>query len=240
MVGMSARPLLWIACLGLGCGKDPPPSTPPTAATTPAPTGDKELRPGEVDNTYVGHGEDEDAATGDETAADDADAEQDATPAGLTAAGAHTLAESALDEVLDPYAPRVVTPLLPTEWPPTSGQVQVLAYPLDPLETGVTRYTLSRATHRVLITVTDQSVTTEEIAGKKKIGTHEQVHEHGEPEVRKGEQALIDIVGGEAKAEKLQYQIALYTKWIDGHGKVGQDVAKRHKAFIEFARDWGH
>jgi hypothetical protein len=225
-----------------GCGKEAPASNPPVVESEEATTTAPELRPGEVVHAYQGRAEEEDDEADDDDEAgddDDAGSEPPAADDGrLDAVELLALANAALDEVLDPYAPRVVTPLLPSEWPPTSGRVMVLAYPMAPLESGVTRYSLFAATHRVMIDVNDGTVTTEALGTKKgkKLGAIEKTRERSDDPIHAAEQALVDVVAGRRPPEKARMMLYPYGEWVDGHGAVGKDVEGRVGGLLELVR----
>lgn len=226
-----------------GCGKQAPASSPPAAEDPETPPAESGLRPGEVAHSYQGREDDEDGEGDDAQDDDDAQDAAAGQPTGeddgrLDAVELLALANAALDEVLDPHAPRVVTPLLPSEWPPTSGRVMVLAYPLAPLESGVTRYTLSAATHRVTIDVSNGTVTTEALGKKKakKLGTIEKTRERSDDPIHAAEQVLVDVVAGRTPPEKARKSLYPYADWVTAHGAVGNDVDVRAKAFLELVR----
>ncbi len=224
-----------------GCGKLAPESTPPVAAADEGSSAGAETRPGEVVNEYEGREDDEDDGdeNGDE-ADDDDDADDDASEATaaddgkLDAEELHALANAALDQVLEPGSPRMVTPLLPSEWPPTSGTVMVLAYPLTPIEGELTHHTLMTASHRVTIAVGDGTVTTEPLGKKsKKLGTIDKTRERSDDPIHAAEQALVDVVAGRRAPEKSRMLLMPYTTWAEGHGLLGKDVSGRQKPFFE-------
>lgn len=225
-----------------GCGKQTPPPSPPVQDGGDTPTVQQDVRPGEVVNRYEGHEEaDDDEADDDGTEADaEADADEDdagtapaANDGKLDATELLGLANTALDQALEPAAPRIVTPLLPTEWPSTSGKVMVLAYPLTPLASGVTRYTLFSASHRVTIDVNDGTVTTEALGKSKKLGTIEKTRERSDDPIHGAEAALVEVVAGRKPTEKARMLLMPYTQWVEGHGVVGKDVNGRLKGFVE-------
>jgi hypothetical protein len=238
------------ASLGVaGCGKQAPASSPPVAEESETSSAESGLRPGEVAHSYQGReededDEDEDDAEDDDDADDDADDDDTANQptsaddGRLDAVEMLALANAALDQALDPDAERLVTPLLPTEWPSTSGRVMVLAYRLTPFESGVTHYTLSAAMQRVTIDVNDGTVSTEAIGGKKpkKLGTMEKTRERSDDPIHKGEQALVDVVAGRTPPEKARMSLYPYAEWVAAHGAVGQDVEGRMAGFLKFVR----
>lgn len=219
-----------------GCGKETPPPSPPVETGGDTAAAQQDVRPGEVVNSYEGREEEEDDDD-DEAEGDDEDDASDAAAADdgrLDASELLALANAALDQVLEPASPRIVTPLLPTEWPSTSGKVMVLAYPLAPLESGVTRYTLFAASHRVTIDVNDGTVTTEPLGKKgKKLGSIEKTRERSDDPIHGAEAALVDVVAGRKPPEKARMLLMPYTQWVEGHGAVGKDVDGRLKGFVE-------
>lgn len=232
----------------VGCGKQTPPSSPPVETGGDPATAQQDVRPGEVVNRYEGRededGKDDDVVDDDDEAEgdddDDDDDDDDASDAAATDDGKLdavellALANAALDQALEPGAPRVVTPLLPTEWPSTSGKVMVLAYPLAALESGVTRYTLFAASHRVTIDVNDGTVTTEPLGKKgKKLGSFEKTRERSDDPIHGAEAALVDVVAGRKPPEKARMLLMPYTQWVESHGAVGKDVDGRVKGFVE-------
>ncbi|MBL4684703.1 MAG: hypothetical protein JKY37_08955 [Nannocystaceae bacterium] len=236
--GISVSCVLLIG--GLGCSKaaQPPPSTPPEPA--PVASDVNGLRPGEIGNEYVGREDQSDPANKSDTNTTTG-GDPDAAPPpdeGLTTAKVHALANAALDELLDPDAIRLVTPALPTEWPPTSGKVMVLAYPLEPMPTGVAKYRCGPAVAKVTISVADGTVQAEKVAGKRKsLGTIEEQRTRVDDPIFAAEQALIDVVAGTRKPRKAHYLLERYIKWIDAYANVGKDVTKRQSAFVTFVRE---
>lgn len=240
------------SCVGLGlavslalagCGKQAPASSPPEAEANAAPAVEEQLRPGEVVNEYEGRGDEEDGDAGDDDGNDDeaddeaADESPEADDGRLDAVELLALANTALDQVLEPSAPRWVTPLLPAEWPPTSGKVMVLAYPLAPLESGVTRYSLSPAAYRVTIDVNDGTVTTEPLPKKgKKLGTIEKTRERSDAPIHAAEQLLVDVVAGRKPPEKAVRLLYPYVEWVEGQGVAGKDVEGRTAGFVDALR----
>lgn len=223
----------------LGCPKESPlPPTPPEPA--PIPADDDGLRPGEISNAYVGRGQQSAPAN---TGAANADTDTDpgdapAPDEGLTTAKVHALANAALDELLDPDAIRLVTPVLPTEWPPTSGKVMVLAYLLEPMPTGVASYRCGPAVATATIAVADGTVEAEKLAGKRKgLGTIEEQRTRVDDPIFAAEQALIDVVAGSRKSRKAHYLLERYIKWLDAYANVGNDVTRRQPAFVKFIRE---
>jgi hypothetical protein len=221
-----------------GCGKQTPPPLPPVETGGDTATAQQDVRPGEVVNSYEGREDEDDVDADDEAEGegeDDDTSEAAAADDGkLDAVELLALANAALDQALEPGVPRVVTPLLPTEWPSTSGKVMVLAYPLAALESGVTRYTLFAASHRVTIDVNDGTVTTEPIGKKgKKLGSFEKTRERSDDPIHGAEAALVDVVAGRKPPEKARMLLMPYTQWVESHGAVGKDVDARMKGFVE-------
>lgn len=221
----------------LGCPKEaPPPPVPPEPA--PEASDDPGLRPGEISNAYVGR--EDQSAPSTESPSDAGDEPNDAPPAeeGLTTAKVHALANAALDELLDPDSIRLLSPTLPTEWPPTSGKVMLLAYPLEPMPTGVASYGCGPAVAMVTITVADETVNAEKLVTKRKrLGTIEEQRVRADDPIFAAEQALIDVVAGTRDARKAHYLLERYTKWLDAYAYVGKDIAKRQPAFAKFVRE---
>jgi hypothetical protein len=225
------------------CGKQAPGSSPPVATAEPASSNEQEMRPGEVVHEYAGdeggEGEADDDGEDEASADEGGDEAAGGAPADdgkLDAEELHALANAALDQALEPAAPRLVTPLLPTEWPSTSGKVMVLAYPMAPLESGITRYTLFAASHRVTIDVGDGTVATEPLGkpGKgKKLGSIEKTRERSDDPIHAAEQALVDVVAGRRPLEKSRMLLQPYTVWVEAHATVGKDVNARLKGFVD-------
>lgn len=231
-----------------GCGKQAPPSTPPVETSDETASTQPDIRPGEVVNRYAGHEDDDDEGEGeeaddeDEAGGDDDDGSDDddaseaaaADDGKLDAVELLALANAALDQVLEPGAPRIVTPLLPTEWPSTSGKVMVLAYPLAAHESGITRYTLFAPSHRVTLDVNDGTVNTEPLGKKaKKLGTIDKTRERSDDPIHGAQAALVDVVAGRKPPEKARMLLMPYTQWVESHGAVGKDVDGRVKGFVE-------
>jgi hypothetical protein len=212
-----------IASCCLGCEKDPPPSMPPvTLADEPVPT---EPTP---TPTEAPSGEDEGDLDEDEGEGSDADS-------GLDAFEAWRAAESAAAEALGEVS-FVLTPALPSAWPPSDATVTYLAYPLVPAQTGVTTYELREARIAVVFSIAEGGVEARELPQKNKVlgrvsrgrGLTATDPVHG------AEQALFRVASGEKSAEDLRFVLFRYERWLDDNAEIGADIRRRMPEFAKF------
>lgn len=230
MVGMRWSTVCWASSLAAlvlcGCDKGAEQTAVPEPAPAPITAAQPEPTPPPTDEV-----DDEDLDDG----SNEADDEGESRDAGLDPVEAWNNAESAAAEALGAQA-FVLTPALPNAWPPEPGSVVYLAYPLDPMETGVNTYRLGRASLKVTLAVADGSTQSESLNPKgKALGRIELDRglTAGDP-VRKAERALLTIAAGDKTAEEVKFALYSYDKWLDDHALIGADVRKRQPEFSKF------
>ncbi len=164
----------------------------------------------------------------------DGDAGHPAKPEALTGFDAYNLAVAAADEVTQDRT--IVTPALPTSWPPTSPEVMYLVYPMEPFEGGgVNEYRVFRPALKVVLNLTDRTTTVEELEDVKKLGKIEVGRESVATDpIRGGEDALFAVARAERSVERAAYLLHRYEKWFDDHGVVGADARKQTPEFAAF------
>jgi hypothetical protein len=217
-----------------GCERTAPSSSPSEASVEAVPA---ENPAGEIQHTYVGAGD----GSEDDDDADEGEDVDESTPNDdeLTAEAAVALVTAALDEVLDPYAARIVTPALPPSWPLEGSAVVYLVYPLTPVPRGVDRYQTSAPSHRVELDVRTREAAVETVEKPKKLGDYERPRPKRDDPISKAEQALLEVAAAPREAEKVHYLLAGYEQWFEANGTIGADARKRVSAFASWASSWG-
>lgn len=211
-----------------------------TPAATPAPepaapsAREASTSPREVEFAYKStEGEeapDEEAKAGDDAAT--------STPTAIAALPEPTelsaLAEQAVVEAIADHPSVLLTPALPVEWPAKAKAVAYFAYPIEPLESGVTKWQVGRAIARVVVKLDDKTTSVEPITqkNKKPLGTFENKRASSTDPIHVAERSLIAIVAGQGDAEKLRYRLRPYTEWMDQHAVVRADMRERVPAFV--------
>jgi len=229
---MTGRILTVTLLVSLGCTPKPDasPSPPPSSDAPDDPTS-----PHDVEFAYRsgGDGDEDDAEEG--KSADDGEAEKPAKPSGPDPSEIDALAEQAANEALPDRAGLLLTPALPIGWPAEAGKVVYFAYPLEPLESGVTRWRVRRAAAKVVVTLADRSVAVEKLEAKasdKPLGTVEPARPRGDDPIHVAAAALFEVVSSNREPDKVKHRLKRYVDWIDAHGVVGKDVRARNGAFV--------
>jgi hypothetical protein len=224
------RRLPWIPlAAALACAPKPSPAPPPAAVEPADPTS-----PHEVEFAYRSGSDDEQEDEG-AAEATEAKPEEPAKPTVPDPAEIATLAEQAATAALPDRAGLLLTPPLPIGWPPESGKVAYLVYPLEPLEAGVTRWRVRRAAARVVVTLADRAVAVETLevpAKDKPLGTVEPARPRGDDPVHVAAAALFEVVASGREPDKVKHRLRRYTDWLDAHGVVGKDVRAKNDAFV--------
>jgi hypothetical protein len=221
-----------------GCERSAPSSTPTDAQPIePGPNGGDPTP--EVARDDTGDGEAEVAENDEQREEDDASAAKGPGDGALTNEAATQLVTVALDEVMDPYAARVITPALPPSWPLEGSTVVYLVYPLTPAEQGVDRYKTTAPLHRVELDVSTREVSVQTLEKPKKLGDYDRPRPKKDDTMDKAEQALLDLAAGRVKPEKVHYLLFGYGRWFEANGSIGADAQKRSSAFATWASTWG-
>jgi hypothetical protein len=228
---MNGRILTLTLSLVLGCAPKPEatPSPPPSSDAPDDPTS-----PHDVEYAYRSGG-DEDADAGDAEATEQS--EKPATASGPEPSEIGALAEQAATEALPDRAGILLTPPLPIGWPPETGKVAYFAYPLEPLESGVTRWRVRQAAAKVVVTLAERSVAVEKLdtkANDKPLGTVEPARPRSDDPIHVAAAALFEVVSGGREPEKVKHRLARYVDWLDAHGVVGKDVRAKNGAFVRW------
>jgi hypothetical protein len=218
-----------------GCERSAPSST-PTDAIEPGPAGGDPTPVVEQDDT--GDDEAEVAEHDEQREGGDASAKGPDDGA-LTNEVARELVTAALDEVMDSYVARVITPALPPSWPLDGSTVVYLVYPLTPAERGVDRYKTTAPLHRVELDVSTREASVQTLEKPKKLGDYDRPRPKKDDAMDKAEQALLDLAAGRVKAEKVHYLLFGYGRWFEANGSIGADAQKSSSAFATWASTWG-
>ena len=119
------------------------------------------------------------------------------------------VAERAVVEAMSDHPSVLLTPALPIEWPAKAKAVAYFAYPIEPLESGVTKWQVGRAIARVVVKLDDKTASVEPIAqkNKKPLGTFENKRASSTDPIHVAERSLIAIVAGQGDAEKLRHRL---------------------------------
>lgn len=218
----------------LGCNKDKA-SVDPDLATmesTPAVTNDGPVDVGdEASDADVDSGEAESVDESDAPAAGNSDEPQKDS---LTGYDALQLADAAATESIT--APSyVITPAIPTAWPPNGAEVVFFVYPLNPTDGGVSQYKCGRASIAVHLDLSTRETKVEELPAGKQLGTLtlDRGITPNDP-IHAAQEALFAVASGQATAEKKSYLLKRYTPWLDAHPLLAKDLRKRAPEFIGF------
>ncbi len=231
------RRTVGIVVIGLGlfgCNQDKASVDPDLAAMEASPAGaddtqpiaDEEAPPSEDAAEETSLSEDEEAAA--------PRAAGDEAVAALSGYEALQLAEAAAAESIS--APSyVVTPAMPTAWPPDGAKVVFFVYPLDPTDSDVSKYKCGRASIAVHLDLATRETKVEELPGGKPLGTLtlDRGITPNDP-IHAAQEALFAIASGEVAPEKKRYLLVRYAPWLDAHPLLAKDLRKRAPDFIGF------
>jgi hypothetical protein len=218
-----------ILFLLVGCAPKAAPAAEPAAPVHDEAT----TSPRDVEFAYRSSSEDEpDEGDGEaEAPAEPADAQPAALPepTELSAIG-----EQAVLAAMTEHASVLLTPALPIEWPAKPGEVVYVAYPIEPLATGVTKWRVGRPIARVVVKLADKSASVEKLEPKnnKPLGTFENERESATDPIHAAEATLFTIVAGQGDAEKVRHRLRPYLDWIDAHPVLRADLRERAPAFL--------
>lgn len=221
------------AILLLLCGCAPkaaPASEPATPVGNEASTS-----PREVDYAYRSSAADDDREQEDEPDADaPVEPAKEQPPALPEPTELAAIAEQAVLEAMTEHPSVLLTPALPLDWPPKPGEVVYVAYPIEPLASGVTKWRIGRPIARVAVKLADKSASIEklETKNKKPLGTFENRRESATDPIHKAEATLFTIVAGQGDAEKVRHRLRPYVDWIDAHPVLRADLRERAPAFL--------
>lgn len=218
--------ILLVLC---GCAPKASPSPSPTA-----PTDDEgSTSPREVEFAYRSN-EDAEAAEHDTvpTSAEAPAAEAPAPAPEPTELSA--IAERSVLDAMTEHPSVLLTPALPVEWPPKAAEVAYIAYPVEPLASGVTKWRVDRPIARVVVKLADKSAVVEPLTAKSKkpLGTFENRRASATDPIHAAEATLFAIVEGRGDADKQRHRLRPYLDWLDEHAMVKADVRERVPAFV--------
>jgi hypothetical protein len=144
------------------------------------------------------------------------------------------IAERTVLDAMTEHPSVLLTPALPVEWPPKRGEVAYIAYPIEPLASGVTKWRVERPIARVVVKLADKSAIVEKLAAKSKkpLGTFENLRASATDPIHTAEATLFAIVEGRGDADKQRHRLQPYVDWLDAHAVVRADVRERVPAFV--------
>lgn len=218
----------------VGCGKDKA-SVDPDLAMMDATPSAASSTPADVDQAAPPTETDPDDPASDEEA-EPASAAEEPEPSGdpLSGYDALQLAEAAAAESISSPS-YVMTPAMPTAWPPSGAEVVFFVYPLNPTDSGVSKYKCGRASIAVHLDLGTRETKIEELPTGKPLGslTLDRGITPNDP-IHAAQEALFAIASGEATAEKKRYLLTRYAPWLDAHPLLAKDLRKRSPDFIGF------
>lgn len=232
MVGMTIRSMLSGGVITAVCTSAPAPTPEPPSK----PHAERGGPQHEVEYTYKGPADD----AGDDAAAEPPVSSDD----GGTEVAASTVADPAELEarvraaaiaVLPEHAALLLSPPLPIGWPAAPGKVLYVVYPLDPLESGETRWRVGKALATVTVTLEPEALDVATITPGKKdkaLGTLVRGRTRVDDPVHPANSALFEIVSGKRDADKTRYMFRRYDEWIDRHPVLRGDLRARAAAFF--------
>jgi hypothetical protein len=164
---------------------------------------------------------------------DDEEPEEEAEEA-FTGYDAYMLATAAANEKIE--SQMLVTPALPTSWPPTDHNVMYLAYPIAEFEgASMGEYGAVRPALKIVLNLDDRSISVEALKDSKKLGKLKLGRESAATDhVREGEDALFGVILGTKDAKRSKYLLKRYGEWFDKHGVVGTDARKHVPEFSAY------
>lgn len=218
--------ILLVLC---GCA---PKATPAPGPATPA-EDEASTSPREVEFAYRSSEEPE-AADHDTVPTAEETPASDETPAAPEPTELAAIAERTVLDAMTEHPSVLLTPALPVEWPPKAGEVVYIAYPIEPLASGVTKWRVDRPIARVVVKLADKSAVVEPLTAKSKkpLGTFENRRASATDPIHAAEATLFAIVEGRGDADKQRHRLRPYVDWLDAHAMVRADVRERAPAFV--------
>ena len=129
-----------------------------------------------------------------------------------------------------------MSPLFPTEWPPTSGGSVFYVYRREPLPTGTVQYRVRGPSERVVFAGPDAAAQVEPMPASD-LGT--EAHMEAPPsglreDLERAQQALVDVIGGARTPGDARHDLAAYRTWLDQSPLVRKDLQSRSAAFVSW------
>ncbi len=220
--------ILLVLC---GCA---PKATPSPGPATPT-QDEASTSPREVEFAYRSSEEDE-AADPDTVPTAEETPASEGTPPAPEPTELAAIAERTVLDAMTEHPSVLLTPALPVEWPPKAGEVAYVAYPIEPLTSGVTKWRVDRPIARIVVKLADKSAVVEPLTSKSKkpLGTFENRRVSATDPIHAAESTLFAIIEGRGDADKQRHRLRPYVDWLDAHAMVRADVRERVPAFVEW------
>lgn len=150
---------------------------------------------------------------------------------------ARELAMAAVEELISPYDPTVMTPALVVDWANKSPKVMYIIYPLYPMETGINKFKVG-APMKVTVSLEDGSTQVEKLPKSKRLKVMEEKRDRSMEHERivAAELALIEVLLGERSYNRATGYLDGYEEWFLHHDKVTIDLKSREPEALAWHR----
>ena len=138
-------------------------------------------------------------------------------------AGAANLSARALAAAQKRDLMAVLSPLLPSEWPPTSPSLQMFAYHEEAQPTSIVTYSVRGPTLLITFTGPQAEPQLQALDAPRELG-------RSEPAAQQrfsAEQALVDVVSGTRSADEARADLHGYLDWSRSGDPLADDVRER-------------
>lgn len=125
-----------------------------------------------------------------------------------------------------------LTPVLPAQWPDSSGEAEWLAYRAEVLPTGIVAYSLEGPVAKVTWKFPHGEIRNEKLEAITVKGRTDDALPA--PNMQAAEQALISVLLGHIPADSALAALQPYRAWADATPLLGADVRLRKQAFFDW------
>jgi len=188
-------------------------------------------------NTYVSTVEEDDSESSEMTQSADATKATADDGKIRDPDAARELALAAVEELISPYDPTVMTPALVVDWENKSPKVMYIIYPLYPMQSGVNKFKVG-APMKVTVSLEDGSTQVEKLPQGKRVKTMEDKRDRSMEHERivAAELALIEVLLGERTYIRATGYLDGYEEWFLHHDKVTIDLKSREPVALAWHR----
>lgn len=154
-----------------------------------------------------------------------------APAAAMQSASLDSLTSRARGALAKPGFNLVLSPMLPAAWPPASPAVEFFAYESMPLPSGVVSYRLTGPKFKLALTLPDGPPVLSPLENGQAAGTGYD-RWPGAEDMRKAQEALLEVVAGRRDPEAAKADLRAYQKWSQFETVMGADARKRMPGFF--------
>lgn len=130
----------------------------------------------------------------------------------------------------------LLSPALPSSWPPPSASLEWFAYRNEPLATGVIAYAVSGPVSKVTLGLPAGQPRVEQIRDAT-VKSDQAQAVLPIPNFATGEQALLDVLTGLRTPEAARAELSVYAEWVDAYPVVGDDLRRRKPEFFRWLEE---